>query len=162
MCEKYYECVFFGKKEKRKKKRRKLFLTRIVDLVPVWNVICVKTKQTTKKNSLVSKCLIFFNFSIHKNLYICILFWWRFVHSGWSMGDWFPYIRFLWMDLFWWLDSSKNRLPFFFYFLYIILVWKMGSLVVVGLYELERLSALADVLQSRWVLSWRVRRQEKL
>lgn len=114
MCEKYYECVFFGKKEKRKKKRRKLFLTRIVDLVPVWNVICVKTKQTTKKNSLVSKCLIFFNFSIHKNLYICILFWWRFVHSGWSMGDWFPYIRFLWMDLFWWLDSSKNRLPFFF------------------------------------------------
>lgn len=38
----------------------------------------------------------------------------------------------------------------------------MGSLVVVGLYELERLSALADVLQSRWVLSWRVRRQEKL
>lgn len=55
VCEKYYESkcrVFFGKKEKRKK-RRKLFLTRIVDLVPVWNVICVKTKQTTKKKTVL-------------------------------------------------------------------------------------------------------------
>lgn len=81
--------------------------------------LCKNKTNNKKKNSLVSKCLIFFNFSIHKNLYICILFWWRFVHSGWSMGDWFPYIRFLWMDLFWWLDSSKNRLPFFFSIFYI-------------------------------------------